>query len=159
MRSGLTREGVAANKAAIREFFSRYHEAFHTVIQGESDDLNPLLDFFAVPLRVTTRETHVLLSSPEAIIAAFSDNVARQRKQQYMRSVPERMDVRVLNDKAFLAEADWVRKGKLGQELSTLRMLYLGAELDGGLRIIELVILGEPPEDVRVHPDAASPAS
>lgn len=162
MRSGLTREGVAANKAAIRDFFTRYHAAFHAVIQEGSDDLEPLLEFFAVPLTVTTRETHVVLSSAEEILAAFKGNVARQRRQASMRSVPERQDLRVLNDKAFLAEVDWVRKGKLGQEVSTLRMLYLGSETEAGLRITALVILGEPPDDVRVRTgaaDAASPAS
>jgi hypothetical protein len=162
MRSGLTREGVAAHKAAIREFFTRYHAAFHAIIQEGSDDLDPLLEFFSVPLTITTRETHLTLQSGDAILAAFRDNVARQRQGNYERSVPERMEFRILNDRSFLAEVDWVRTGKMGQEFSILRMLYLGAETDQGLRITSLVILGEPPEDVRVHADSdesATPAA
>lgn len=159
MRSGLTREGVAAHKAVIRDFFTRYHEAFHTIIQGGSDDLTPLLDFFTVPLTITTRETHLTLLSGDAILAAFRDNVGRQRQQGYERSVPERMDFRILNDKSFLGEVEWVRTGKMGQEHSILRMLYLGAQTDDGLRIVNLVIMGEPPDDVRVHPDAADTES
>lgn len=153
MRSGLTREGVTAHKAALRDFFTRYHEAFHTIIQKGSDDLEPLLEFFAVPLTVTTRETHLTLLSGHAILAAFRANVHLQRQGGYEKSVPERMEFRILNDKAFLAEVDWVRTGKMGQEHSILRMLYLGAETDTGLRIINLVILGEPPDDVRVPDD------
>jgi hypothetical protein len=159
MRSGLTREGVATHKAAVREFFTRYHEAFHTIIQGGSDDLQPLLDFFTVPLTITTRETHLTLQSGDAILAAFRDNIGRQRQQKYERSVPERMDFRILNDRAFLGEVEWVRKGRLGQEYSILRMLYLGIETDEGLRITNLVILGEPPDDVRVHADAPDAAA
>jgi hypothetical protein len=156
MRSGLTREGVAAHKAAARDFFARYHEAFHAIIVGGSDDLQPLLEFFTVPLTITTRETHLLLTTGDAILAAFRDNAVRQREQHYERSVPERMEFRILNERAFLAEAHWVRTGKLGQEQSTLRMLYLGAITDEGMRIVNLVVLGDPPDDVRVHPDADS---
>jgi hypothetical protein len=155
MRSGLTREGVAAHKAAIREFFARYHEAFHSIIVGGSDDLEPLLEFFTVPLTITTRETHLTLATGDAILAAFRDNVGRQRQQRYERSVPERMEFRILNDRAFLAEAHWVRTGRLGQEQSILRMLYLGALTDDGMRIVNLVVMGDPPDDVRVHQDDA----
>jgi hypothetical protein len=160
MRSGLTREGVGTHKAAVREFFTRYHEAFHAIIQGGSDDLQPLLEFFTVPLTITTRETHLTLLSGDAILAAFRDNVDRQRQQKYERSVPERMDFRILNDRAFLGEVEWVRKGKLGRAHSILRMLYLGVETDDGLRITNLVIMGELPDDVRVHAYAdAAPES
>lgn len=155
MRSGLSRGEVTAHKALVRDFFARYHETFEGIIRSGSDDLTPLLGYFALPLTVTTRETHLVITDAPALFEVFGTNVARQRAQHHERSVQERSDLRVLNDRAFLAEVDWVRRGKRGEPLSTLRMLYLGAETDAGPRIVHLVVVGEPPEDARVNPDEA----
>ena len=154
MRSGLSRTGVAERKQAVREFFAHYYWTYHELVRGGSDEFDLLFGFFAVPMTVTTRETHRCLRDAAAVRAAFSDNIRRLRAQRYERAIPVRSDFRILNDRACLAEVDWVRTGSRGEEVSRLRMAYLVAETAEGLRIVSMVVLGEPPEDVRVLSEA-----
>jgi hypothetical protein len=149
MRSGLPRVGVSARKASVRDFFARYYWAYHDLTRHPEADRTALLEFFAVPLTVTTPETHLALTSPEAVVRSIGRQMDRLRQQPYERSIPVRSDFRILNRRSALAEVDWARTSRLGQEVSRLHLLYLVTETEVGTRITSMVVLGQSPEDVR----------
>jgi hypothetical protein len=153
MRPGLTRTEVTERKGEIRQFFAEYYAAFDEAVRDDAPDIGKLIDFFTVPLTIITGETHVCLATPDAMGAALKINIDRLRALRFERSVPERSDFRLLNDKACLLEVEWARKGLTGAVESTLRLLYLIADTSLGWRIVTMVVMGEPPNETLLNPE------
>lgn len=149
MTPEVTHDEVGERQAQIRDFFARYYWMYHGFRNNQRDDLDVLTDFFAVPVTITTAEVHLCLRSPNALKAALRRHIDRLRLQPFERSVPIRTEFRVLNHKAALADVEWARTAERGVEVSRLSALYVLADTDQGWRIVNMVVRGRPPDDVR----------
>jgi hypothetical protein len=64
---------VRVDVAGMRGWFDEYLAAFAARGRGESDDLRLLLQYYGVPLVLTTDEAAIALVTEEEVLDAFAD--------------------------------------------------------------------------------------
>jgi hypothetical protein len=131
--------------AQIRKFFSCYGPTFVELADGERSDLNALLDFYGAPLRFIGPNFHMIMKDDDAITGedGIGGEIGRLRHAHFAGSALDRCDIKVLNTKAALIDALWVRRDTTGAVMARFGVIYLMALTERGWRITSAVNISE----------------
>jgi hypothetical protein len=137
------RYGPGVDGIQVSRWFAEYLDAFAACGRGERDTAT-LLDFYAVPLLVTTDEGFFVLTSGEQVVATAQQQVDEIRAASYGRSEIKTEKVTVLNATSALYEGTIARQRDDGGEIGRLTATYLVTEGKDGRRISVLAVHGRP---------------
>jgi NTF2-like protein (DUF6841) len=131
-----------AVSAEVRAWYDGYVATFAGLARGESADLEPLVDFCAIPLTVIMDNRYLAIADRSAARSLLGNQVEQLRRAKYARTVIHRLEVRALNERAALIEGAFSRHDDQGNEFARLGAAYLAARTDGGWRFAALIITG-----------------
>ena len=126
--------------AEVRAWYEDYFATFAGLARGESSDLEPLVDYFAIPLTVIMDSRYLAIADRSAARGLLGDQVEQLRRARYARTAIHRLEVRALNDRAALIEGSFSRHDDQGDEFARLGAAYLAAKTDGGWRFAALIL-------------------
>src|SRR6266852_5911470 len=127
--------------AEIHEMFGRYGPTFVDLAIGKRSDMNALLDFYGAPLRFIGPTFHMVMNDNAAITGpdGMGGEIDRLRQANFAASTLDRCNVSVLNDRAALVDALWLRHETSGALLARFAVTYLVALTKDGWRITSAV--------------------
>ncbi|WP_329468323.1 DUF6841 family protein [Streptomyces sp. NBC_01431] len=137
----MTQTDLAAVANEAHAWFEGYVETFIELAANGSTDPAPLLDYFSVPISMTTGTAHTVLASAEALTQGLAHELRALRDADYGGSTALDPVVRGLNERAAEIEVTWARQDRQGREFQRVRVLYLTARTDAGWRTVASVIL------------------
>jgi len=125
----------------IHEMFGRYGPAFVDLAVGTRSDMDALLDFYGAPLRFIGPSFHLVMMDNAAILGpdGMGGEIDRLRKAHFAASSLERCDVSVLNNRAALVDALWLRRDARGALLARFAVTSLVTLTAEGWRITSAV--------------------
>ena len=131
--------------AEIHEFFSRYGPTFVELAVGERSDLNALLKFYSAPLRFIGSNFHMVMKDDADITGedGMGGEIGRLRDAHFAGSALESCEIKVLNTRAALIDALWVRRDAVGAVMARFGVIYLMALMERGWRITSAVNISE----------------
>jgi hypothetical protein len=131
--------------AEIHKFFSHYGPAFVDLANGERSDLNALLEFYSAPLRFIGSTFHMVMKDDAEIIGedGMGGEIGRLRHAHFAGSALDRCEIKVLNSRAALIDALWVRRDAAGAVMARFGVIYLMALMERGWRITSAVSISE----------------
>nr|MDT0516155.1 hypothetical protein [Streptomyces sp. DSM 41633] len=132
---------LSAVEADVRTWFDQYVSTFIGLAAAGRTDPAPLLDYFDVPITMTTDAAHMVLASTDALTAGLTNELQTLRDADYGGSAALDLQVRALNGRSVLVEVTWVRNDSGGREFQRLRVLYLVARTVAGWRTTASAIL------------------
>ncbi|MFB7180009.1 hypothetical protein ACFCYI_20225 [Streptomyces sp. NPDC056257] len=132
---------LSAVEADARAWFDQYVSTFIGLAAAGRTDPAPLLDYFSVPITMTTDAVHVVLASDETLAAALTNELQMLRDADYGGSTALDPQVRPLNERSALIEVTWARNDRAGREFQRVRVLYLAARTVAGWRTTASAIL------------------
>ena len=124
----------------LRAWFDEYLRAFAACGRGESDDLQTLLDYYGVPLLLSTDEAVVALTSEDQVLRTIRRQVEGMRVTGYDRSETLESEVVPINATSVLYTAEFSRQRADRSEISRLRVTYLITLGARGRRISALAV-------------------
>jgi hypothetical protein len=133
---------VPVDAADIRAWFDDYLNAFAACGRGESDDLRTLLQYWGVPLLLTTDEAAVALTTEEEVLNAVRRQIEGMRAAGYSRSETLSSEVVAINATSALHTAEFSRRRADVCEIGRLRVTYLITVGANGRRISALAVHG-----------------
>jgi hypothetical protein len=133
---------VPVDVAEIRSWFGDYLGAFAACGRGECDDLRTLLQYYGVPLVLTSDEAAVALTTEEEVLNAVRRHVEGMREVGYDRSETLSSEVGGINATSALHTAEFSRRRADGSEIGRLRVTYLITVGANGRRISALAVHG-----------------
>ena len=124
----------------VREWFEHYLRVYAACCRGDSDDPRQLLEYFGVPLLLTTDETAVALTSEDDVVAALGQQVDRLRAAGYARTDTLESETTILNASTALHRARfaWLRADD--SEIARMGLAYVITHGVSGRRISALVV-------------------
>ena len=124
----------------VRAWFENYLRAYAACCRGDSDDVGQLLDYYGVPLLLTTDASALALTRSEDVVDVVGQQVERLRAADYDRTTTLDSETSLLNATTALHRADfsWLRAD--GSEIARLRVTYVITDGVGGRRISALVV-------------------
>ena len=125
---------------AVRAWFDEYLDALTVRGRGEFDDLQRLLDYYAVPLVAATNDVVTRLTSEEQVVSFAGQQVDGMRSARVHRIVTVQSEVIALNSRAALYRAEFVRERADGSEVARLAVTYFITRGDEGLRIAAVAL-------------------
>ena len=125
----------------INEMFERYGPTFVDLAIGKRSDMDALLEFYGAPLRFIGPTFHLMMKDNAAIIGptGMGGEIDRLRQANFTASTLDRCDINVLNDRAALVDAVWLRRDAKGALLARFAVTYLVALTEEGWRITSAV--------------------
>jgi hypothetical protein len=131
---------VALGLSEFRAWFDDYLRAYAACCRGDSDDARHLLEYFGVPLLLTTDATAAALTSEDEVVAAVGQQIERLRAAGYDRTETLDSETAVLNGTTALHRAHfaWLRAD--GSEIARMRLAYVITDGVSGRRISALVV-------------------
>ncbi len=125
----------------IHEMFERYGPTFVDLVVGKRSDMNALLEFYGAPLRFVGATFHMVMKDDAAIIGpeGMGGEIDRLRQANFAASTLDRCNVSVLNDRAALVDAVWLRRDTKGALLERFSLIYLVTRATDGWRITSAV--------------------
>jgi hypothetical protein len=123
----------------VRQWFGEYLNAFQACGRGESAAAT-LLDYYGVPLLLTTDDGLFSLTSDEQVVAVAQQQVDGMIAADYDHSEVLRSDVTVLNSTSSLYEGEFSRRRRDGDEIGRLTATYLITEGPIGRRVSALAV-------------------
>jgi hypothetical protein len=123
----------------VTTWFGEYLDAFAACGRGEADTAS-LLEYYAVPLLVTTDEGFFALTTGDQVIAVMQQQVDGMRAAAYNRSEVLDSEVTLLNAVSALYRATFSRQRSDGSEVNRLTGTYLVTDGPEGRRISVLAI-------------------
>lgn len=127
-------------RASVREWFDVYLRVFAACGRGESDDLSVLLQYYGVPLLLSTDQAVLALTTSDEVLGAARQQIEGMRAAHYERSETLESDTVVLNATSALHTAAFSRRRKDASEIGRLRATYLITDGASGRRISALVV-------------------
>lgn len=124
----------------IRAWFDEYLRAFTACGRGESEDARVLLQYYAVPLLLSTDQNALVLTSTDEVLDTAAREIERMRAANYDRSETLRSDIVALNATTALHTAAFSRRRKDDSEIVRLTATYLIVDGADGRRIAALVV-------------------
>ena len=127
--------------ADIHEMFGRYGPTFVDLAVGKRTDMDALLDFYGAPLRFIGPTFHMVMQDNSAITGpnGMGGEIDRLRQANFGASTLDKCNVKVLNDRAALVDALWLRHETSGALLARFAVTYLVALTSDGWRITSAV--------------------
>ena len=131
--------------AEIHTFFSHYGPTFVELANGERSDLNDLLEFYSAPLRFISSTFHMVMKDDAEITGedGMGGEIGRLRHAHFAGSALDRCEIKVLNTRAALIDALWVRRDAAGAVMARFGVIYLMALTERGWRITSAVSISE----------------
>ncbi len=125
----------------IHEMFERYGPTFVDLVVGKRSDMNALLEFYGAPLRFVGATFHMVMKDDAAIIGpeGMGGEIDRLRQANFAASTLDRCNVSVLNHRAALVDAVWLRRDTKGALLERFSLIYLVTRATDGWRITSAV--------------------
>ena len=123
-----------------RAWFENYLRVYAACCRGDSDDTRQLLEYFAVPLLLTTNETAVAITSDDEVVGAVGQQIERLRAAGYARSETLDSTTTMLNGTTALHQAHfaWLRADD--SEIARMGLAYVITHGVSGRRISALVV-------------------
>jgi hypothetical protein len=149
MNPAVTHTGAGQDSAGIisdiREFFERYSTTFVDLALGKRSDLNALLSFYGAPLRFIGPTFHMVMKDDAAITGpdGMGGELQRLRQAHFGGSSLGKCDITVLNARAALVDAIWVRRDDSGAVMARFAVIYLVTLTAQGWRITSAVNTSE----------------
>lgn len=125
---------MATTQDDVEQWFDRYVETFMQVVQADHTDPEPLLEFFSVPMTLTTATGHQPITDRKAMAAALSQELQTLKAADFAGSSGQDRHCRILHDRAALIEVIWSRHDHKAREFQRIHALYLCALTDNGWR-------------------------
>jgi len=121
--------------------FERYGPTFVDLAVGKRSDMNALLEFYGAPLRFVGATFHMVMKDDAAVIGpeGMGGEIDRLRKANFAASTLDRCNVCVLNDRAALVDAMWLRRDINGALMARFAVIYLVTRVTDGWRITSAV--------------------
>ena len=130
---------MAVDSNDVSQWFGEYLDAFAACGRGESDT-GSLLEFYGVPLLITTDGGFFAPASGDQVVAAVQQQVDGMRADAYDRSEILDSEVTVLNATSALYQGTFSRQRKDGSEINRLTATYLVTDGAVGRRISVLAV-------------------
>jgi hypothetical protein len=131
---------VRVHAAEVRSWFDEYLGAFAGCGRGDTDELEPLLAYYGVPLLLSTDDAAVALTSDDDVLNALRRQVDGMRAEGYDHSETLNSDFIPINRTSVLHAAEFSRRRADRSEIGRLRVTYLITAGAGGRRISALVV-------------------
>lgn len=127
----------------IQEMFGRYGSTFVDLAVGKRSDMEALLDFYGAPLRFIGPTFHMVMKDNAAITGpdGMGGEIDRLRRAGFAGSALDKCQVKVLNLRAALVDALWLRRDNAGAVMERFGVTYLVALTTAGWRITSAVSL------------------
>lgn len=137
--------GEAEIISQLREFFRRYGATFVELAVGKRSDVDALLEFYGAPLRFVGSTFHMVMQDSAAITGAdgMGGEIDRLRRTGFAGSTLDRCRIKVLNSRAALVDALWLRRDDAGALLARFAVIYLVTLTTDGWRITSAVSTSE----------------
>jgi hypothetical protein len=128
--------------AEIQELFEHYGPTFVDLANGKRSDLKGLLEFYGAPLRFIGSNFHLVMKDDDAITGedGIGGEIRRLRRAHFAGSTLDKFEIKVLNARAALVEAVWLRQDAAGA-VAQFSVMYLVAQTAKGWRITSAVDL------------------
>jgi hypothetical protein len=123
----------------VSRWFGEYLEAFAACGRGEADT-DSLLEYYGVPLLVTTDDGFFALTTGDQVVAVLQQQVDGMRAATYSRSEILGSEVTVFNATAALYQGTFSRQRSDGSEINRLTASYLVTDGTEGRRISVLAV-------------------
>ena len=125
----------------IKEMFERYGPTFVDLAIGKRSDMDALLEFYGAPLRFIGPTFHMVMKDNAAITGpdGMGGEIDRLRRADFAASTLDRCKINVLNDRAALVDALWLRRDAKGTLLARFAVIYLVTLATDGWRITSAV--------------------
>ena len=130
---------VAVDSNEVTRWFGEYLDAFAACGRGESDT-GSLLQYYGVPLLLTTDGGFFALTSDDQVVAAVQGQVDGMRAASYARSEILGSKVTVVNSTSALYRGTISRQRSDGSEINQLTATYLVTDGGAGRRISVLAV-------------------
>ena len=130
---------MAVASRDVSRWFGEYLDAFAACGRGEKDTA-VLLDYYGVPLLLTTDSGFLVLTSDDQVVAAVQQQVDGMRAADYNRSEILGSEVTVLNSASALYRGTFSRHRSDGSEIGRLTATYLVTDGEVGGRISVLAV-------------------
>jgi hypothetical protein len=137
--------GEAEIISQLREFFQRYGATFVELAVGKRSDVDALLEFYGAPLRFIGSTFHMVMKDSAAITGAdgMGGEIDRLRRAGFSGSTLDKCQINVLNPRAALVDALWLRRDSAGALMARFAVIYLVTLTTGGWRITSAVNTSE----------------
>jgi hypothetical protein len=130
---------VAVDSNEVTRWFGEYLDAFAACGRGESDT-GSLLQYYGVPLLLTSGDAFGALTSDDQVVAAVHPQVEGMRAAAYARTEILDSEITVLNSASALYRGTLSRQRSDGSEISRLTATYLVTDGAAGRRISVLAV-------------------
>ena len=130
---------MAVDSNDVSRWFGEYLDEFAACGRGESDT-GSLLEFYGVPLLITTDGGFFAPASGDQVVAAVQQQVDGMRADAYDRSEILDSEVTVLNSASALYRGTFSRQRSDGSEINRLTATYLVTDGAAGRRISVLAV-------------------
>jgi hypothetical protein len=130
---------MAVDSSDVSRWFGAYLEVFAACGRGERDT-GSLLEYYGVPLLLTTDDGFFAPTSGDQVVAAVQRQVDGMRAAGYARTEILGSEVTVLNSTSALYRGTFSRQRSDGGEISRLTATYLVTDGEAGRRISALVV-------------------
>ena len=130
---------MSVGSSDVSRWFGEYLDAFAACGRGERDT-GSLLEYYGVPLLLTTDDGFFALISDDQVVAAVQQQVDGMRAAAYSRSEILGFEVTVLNAASALYRGTVSRQRSDGSEISRLTATYLVTDRAAGRRISVLAV-------------------
>lgn len=126
--------------AALKAWFQDYLSTFAAFGRGDRDDLDALLEFYAVPLLLTTDDAVLAITTERDVVSAMRRQIDALRDAQYDHSELLSSELTLINERTALYDAAFSRRRSDGTEIGRLAAAYLVIEGQPGRRIAALMV-------------------
>ena len=131
---------MSVDVADFGAWFEEYLGAFAACGRGESEDLRILLQYYGVPLLLTTDDAAVALTTEDEVLDAVRGQIQGMRAAGYNGSKTLSSEVVPINATSTLYTAEFSRQRPDGSEIGRLRATYLITVGPNGRRISALAV-------------------
>ncbi len=125
----------------IKVMFERYGPTFVELATGKRSDRDALLEFYGAPRKFIGPTFHMVMKDNAAITGpeGMGGEIDRLRQANFGSSTLDRCDISVLNDRAALVDALWLRRDAAGSPMARFAVTYLVTLAAEGWRITSAV--------------------
>lgn len=132
-------------KSRIGEMFERYGATFIDLASGKRDDIEALLEFYGAPLRFVGSTFHMVMIDDADITGpdGMGGEIDALRRAGFAGSALDRFEIKILNPKAALVDALWLRRDDASELMARFAVVYLVTLTPDGWRITSAVNTSE----------------
>ena len=140
-QNGTLTQSTSKIVSDIKEMFERYGPTFVGLAIGKRSDMDALLEFYGAPLRFIGPTFHLVMKDNAAITGpdGMGGEIDRLRQANFAASTLDRCKINVLNDRAALVDALWLRRDAKGTLLARFAVIYLVTLATEGWRVTSAV--------------------